>query len=227
VEYTEKVNSRNFSRAVNKRYAWNYTPEHNRVEQVGSAEWIRDLIDRNLLYDVVTEPVRKLNFGCGGNRLEGWENFDIDVDISKPLPFPDECARFILAEHCVEHVSHQDAWMFFKECHRILQPGGVLRVAIPDVCRMERSMTPEYSKAVRDGGHGSNPIRAAVFEHGHRAAWDQALLGTFLCAIGFKATAVKVGESEHGELRGVEGHWKVVGESIARVETSVVEGTKA
>lgn len=170
--------------------------------------------------------MRKINLGCGGNRLEGWENFDSEVPIENTLPFPDGCASFILAEHVMEHISPRQAWLFMEECKRVLCVGGVVRICIPDIARMTRLMTDEYRAAVRAGGHGENPIRAAIFEHGHQGAWTQELLIAFLMGVGFKTYAKSYGQSEHIELHGVDGHGKVVGQSIAELETSIVEGTK-
>lgn len=225
VEHTRQINARNHKRAVDKRYSWNYHEEHNKKEQVGTVAWVEDLLARDALYDVVSEPKMKINFGCGSNLLEGWINKDAECDIRKPLPFADGVADRILAEHVVEHVTHQEAWSFFVECKRVLKRGGVLRVAIPDITRMQKKMTDEYRNAVKAGGHGDNPIRAAVFEHGHQAAWNQELLMTFLTAIGFKAEKVEMGKSSNSDLVGVEGHGKVVGQSVASVETSCVEAT--
>lgn len=175
--------------------------------------------------------MRKLNFGCGGNRLEGWENFDLDVPINKPLPFPDQCAQLILAEHVVEHVTHREAWDFFHECYRVLAPGGGVRIAVPDVERIWFNFNPEYGAAVKAGGHGDGSlvasVRAAIFEHGHQAIWNQSLLSVFLSCAGFNVKPVRPGHSVHPLLCNVEGHGKVVGENVARVETSVVEGWKA
>jgi predicted SAM-dependent methyltransferase len=174
--------------------------------------------------------MRKLNFGCGGNRLEGWENFDVEMDISKPLPFPDGCASFILSEHVVEHVTHQQAWNFFEECHRILRPAGVLRVCVPSVERIWKHYTQEYGDAVKAGGHGdggrNSSIRAAVFCHGHQAAWTRDLLETFLLATGFMTNHASYGNSLHHDLRKIDGHGKVVSDRVATVETTIVEGQK-
>ncbi len=75
----------------------------------------------------------KLNLGCGTNKLLDWQNHDADVDISKRLPFGDRTADFIFIEHCVEHIAYYEAIEFFKECHRVLAPGGTLRVVVPSV----------------------------------------------------------------------------------------------
>lgn len=172
-----------------------------------------------------------LNLGCGNNRLpEPWRNHDLDLDLRKPLPFDASTVQFISAEHCVEHTTHQEAWRFFEECWRVLSPGGVVRIAIPDLSRMSKHMTQEYADAVKKGGHGDgsfrSALRACVFEHGHQAAWTAGLLSAFLSAIGFKTTLCRVGQSKHPELRGVEGHGKIVGDKIAEIETSVCEGVK-
>jgi predicted SAM-dependent methyltransferase len=63
--------------------------------------------------------MRKLNLGCGGNILAGWENHDMDVDITKPLQYEDNSIDFIFIEHCVEHTTTPDAVRFFAECLRI------------------------------------------------------------------------------------------------------------
>ena len=70
--------------------------------------------------------MKKINFGCGGNFLEGWENYDAEVDITKPLPFEDSSTDFILAEHVYEHIKPREGILFLRECHRILKPTGVI-----------------------------------------------------------------------------------------------------
>jgi len=180
--------------------------------------------------DVHTKTMKKLHFGCGGMNLGGWENHDAEVDIRKPLPFPNGSASRIFAEHVLEHVTHQEAWRFLEECFRVLAPNGVVRIAIPDVERMFSNMTMDYQQAVQKdvGGDGSfkAAIKAAVFEHGHQAAWTQEMLFTFMESIGFEAFDRDAGFSKFPDLVGVEQHGKTVGEHIARVETSVVEGVK-
>lgn len=172
----------------------------------------------------------KLHLCCGANYIEGWHNQDMECDITKPLPYPNGSVAFVFCEHGIEHTTHQQAWRFFEECFRVLQPGGVVRIAIPDLVRMSKFMTQEYADAVKKGGHGDgsfqSALKACVFQHGHQAAWTAHLLSTFLYAVGFKTTLCHVGHSKHPELRGIEGHGKVVGDDIAEVETSVCEGVK-
>ena len=168
-----------------------------------------------------------LNLGCGSNVLPApWINHDAEVDIFSRLPWDDESARFILIEHCAEHGTPQQAWSCFEECFRILKHGGVLRVCVPDAFRIHHLCNDAYRKAVRDGGHGENPVKAAVFCHGHKSAWTHDLLKVFLDSIGFKTSQQDYGVSPHKELNGVEGHGTVVGQDVARLETAVVEGIR-
>ena len=52
-EYTLKRNRRNFERAVNKRFAWNYTPAVEAKKHRGTHTWVQDLIDTGQLVQVV------------------------------------------------------------------------------------------------------------------------------------------------------------------------------
>lgn len=174
--------------------------------------------------------LKKVQFGSGGNKLDGWLNLDLETDIRKKLPFTDGSVSHIYGEHCLEHISHQESWNFFSECHRILAKGGVLRIAIPDFTKLEREMIPEYQAAVKAGGHGDgtkqSSLKAVVFSHGHRSVWNSALLRSFLKAVGFSVSAPAYGESSHSALVGVENHWRAVGRKVAENETSCVEGVK-
>lgn len=54
VEHTKERNRRNYERAVNKRYAWNYDAGHNdNPLQNGSVAWVRRILEENLLEEVI------------------------------------------------------------------------------------------------------------------------------------------------------------------------------
>lgn len=53
------------------------------------------------------------------------------LDAGKRLPFNSEALTAIYTSHMVEHLSKETAIFFFKECHRCLCPGGILRVSVP------------------------------------------------------------------------------------------------
>jgi SAM-dependent methyltransferase len=86
---------------------------------------------RNLIY---------LDLGCGLNTHDNFINMDflwrpgVDVcwDISHTLPFRDGSMKGIFTEHCLEHFSLHTAVAILRECRRILSPGGILRIVVPD-----------------------------------------------------------------------------------------------
>jgi predicted SAM-dependent methyltransferase len=88
-----------------------------------------------------------VNFGCGPSPLPGWINVDIARwpgveiiwDLRRGLPFPDESCAALFGEHVIEHVPKEDAEKLLRECHRVLQKDGVLRLSTPDAGRYLRS----------------------------------------------------------------------------------------
>lgn len=57
---------------------------------------------------------------------------DYPFDLRVGLPFPDASIDFIYAEHVLEHFTYGDLRNLLSDCHRVLKPGGVISVVIPD-----------------------------------------------------------------------------------------------
>jgi predicted SAM-dependent methyltransferase len=81
----------------------------------------------------------KLNVGCGPNSKEGWVNIDqsdkadLQLDLREPLPFGTGSVSMVYSEHFFEHLEYPDqALNFLKESLRVLQPGGLFSVGVPD-----------------------------------------------------------------------------------------------
>lgn len=69
-------------------------------------------------------------------------------DIRKGLPYRESSLFYIYSSHCFEHLYLNQAIEFLRDCFRVLKPGGVLRLVIPDLelyCR-------EYMESV-NGNH--------------------------------------------------------------------------
>lgn len=175
-------------------------------------------------------PLVKLNFGCGTNKLDGWQNFDAEIDITRPLPFADNHADFIYAEHVVEHVDYVKALAFFAECHRVLKPGGVIRICVPSLENIWKRGDQEYFNFARKWAPSADrrgAMHAIINAHGHKAIWTQGLLEACLFYAGFEGIAsCEPGQSNHADLVSVEGHGRVIGDRFNWIETAVVEGTR-
>ena len=59
-------------------------------------------------------------------------DFAVAQDLSQPIPLADGCVSRILSEHFLEHVEVATIAHVLRECHRLLKPGGVARLAVPD-----------------------------------------------------------------------------------------------
>ena len=169
---------------------------------------------------------RKLNLGCGGNRPEGWANFDTEMDIAKPLRFTDGSTDLILAEHVIEHLTPAEVWGFFNECRRILCPGGIIRICIPDVAKIAGIEDGKYRDFIKSHGWGDSPVGAILCQHGHKSAWTAEGISALLQSLGFKAALSNPDHSKYPELDGVDGHHKAIGREINEMETSVIEGVR-
>lgn len=82
-----------------------------------------------------------LSLGSGGLRFPGWVHVDYDpqwqpdlrADLRALLPFADASVGAIHSEDFLGQLDVAQASRFFSECHRVLQPGGLLRLLTPDL----------------------------------------------------------------------------------------------
>jgi predicted SAM-dependent methyltransferase len=86
-----------------------------------------------------------LNVGCGDHFSPDWNNLDLVSmpgvvyhDIRKPLPYPDACLDAAYSSHVLEHLRPDEGLRLLQEFYRLLKPGGIVRVVVPDleaICR--------------------------------------------------------------------------------------------
>jgi predicted SAM-dependent methyltransferase len=81
----------------------------------------------------------KLHLGCGKTFKPGWINIDLwphadlALDMRRPLPFEDGSCALIYSEHFLEHIDYPEPVVgLLRECYRVLRPGGVFSVGVPD-----------------------------------------------------------------------------------------------
>jgi SAM-dependent methyltransferase len=80
----------------------------------------------------------------------------IACDISRGLPFPAAHFDVVYHSHVIEHLRRPDAEPFIRECGRVLKPGGVLRVATPDL----EQLCALYLAKCHDVAAGAEQARA-------------------------------------------------------------------
>lgn len=60
-------------------------------------------------------------------------------DISKGIPAADNSVRAVYHSHMLEHLDREVAVDFMREVSRVLRPGGIHRIAVPDLEYLVRS----------------------------------------------------------------------------------------
>lgn len=81
----------------------------------------------------------KLHLGCGRRYIPGFVHVDLlrapHIDIVGPvekLPFAESTVSLIYASHVLEHFGRNEYKHVLTEWFRVLKPGGILRLAVPD-----------------------------------------------------------------------------------------------
>lgn len=89
---------------------------------------------------------RMLNVGCGRTFHPAWDNYDLapaspevhPIDLSRPLPFEDGIYDVVYSSHVLEHIDRSRVPALLGEFFRVLKPGGVVRVVVPDLEKVTR-----------------------------------------------------------------------------------------
>jgi SAM-dependent methyltransferase len=144
---------------------------------------------------VAGQPEIRLHLGCGGERKAGWINIDllgdpVDVawNMASPLPFDSGSVAAIFHEHLLEHLPLGASDVFMQECYRVLRPGGILRVGVPDAGSLIRSYAGDQSYL--EELHPGRPtallaVQELFYWHRHCAMFDVETLDLLFRAGGF------------------------------------------
>jgi len=160
----------------------------------------------------------KLHLGCGTVHLGGWVNIDLEatadlrMDVRGRLPFGDGAARLIYHEHLMEHLSVDEGRRCLDDWFRLLESGGVLRIATPDL----EYLVERYRSDWREQAWLKLPEYAFIQTRAemmntafrwwdHRYLYDGEELERRMRAAGFgRLRRCALGESTVPELSGLE-----------------------
>jgi predicted SAM-dependent methyltransferase len=159
---------------------------------------------RKVPHFLQTLPV-KLNLGCGPNPKDGWVNVDLfnekadlRLDLREPWPFPDNSVSYIYSEHAFEHFEfHEEVPRFLGHAFRVLVPGGVFDVVVPDTEPVLKAYGDQratyWSTAAKDWHPGwceteLDHLNYHFRQDGeHKYAWDAQTLARTLQSAGFSS----------------------------------------
>ena len=188
-EFVTAHTSRGFRKAVlHVRQEWRISRQHRiALKEVGLFLQRRE---------------KKLNLGCGPNPKPGWINIDLfdshadlQLDLREKWPFAGASISHIYSEHVLEHFEfHEEVSHFLSQARRLLQPGGLLDVGVPDTewplraygnpsspyWLFAKTVHPEWCETQLD--HLNYHFRQ---ETEHKYAWDYETLVRTLRRFGF------------------------------------------
>lgn len=193
----------------------------------------------------------QLHIGSGPYNLAGWINLDIfpaqlSTNVLWGLPFTNGQCRYVFLSHLLEHLFYPtDAMALLQEIYRILQPGGVVRIVVPDIEQCIRAYQENnkefFQQRVEHWGAGdgnatrlehflsyagAGPDPAWLFE-AHKFGYDFETLERALQRAGFK-TIIRSSfmASEYAALQ-VDKHSQVASAKFGDAYYSLfVEATK-
>jgi predicted SAM-dependent methyltransferase len=143
-----------------------------------------------------------------------WNVRPLVHDLTKPLPFEGNSVRAIYGSHVLEHLYRTEAQALLADCLRVLEPGGVIRLVVPDLQAMAieylenknnpDSLNQEPSPAdyLNERLGFRNPARPQgnfIFKlystwkdfHSHKYMYDSGSLIRFMSLAGFRDVAAK------------------------------------
>lgn len=149
----------------------------------------------------------RLHLGSGGQPKKGWLNVDLAGDpidltwnLAHGIPFADGTVDAIFHEHLLEHIPLRAGAGLMDECFRVLKPGGILRIGVPDAGALLRSYVGDgtYIEQI----HPGRPTRLIgvqelFYWHRHTTMYDEETLALMFRAGGFPTPAQRTfGDTE-------------------------------
>lgn len=137
----------------------------------------------------------KINAGCGRHILDGYCNIDAErsplarrapdiiADV-RSIPLADGCADELMAIHVFEHFYEWEVDALLAEWRRLIRPGGLLVLEMPDVVKAARNLIAGSTDQLSMWGLYGDP-RARNPLMCHKWGWTFATLAPRLAAAGF------------------------------------------
>lgn len=140
-----------------------------------------------------------VNVGCGPFAAPGFCNLDYEWrpevlcwDVTRGLPLAEASARGIFTEHCLEHLSRDQCRFVLRQFTRVLRPGGVARVIVPDgelYCRLCVQALDGHAVNWPYPDAGRTPleqVNRVMRDHGHQFIYDYQTLRASMLEAGFR-----------------------------------------
>jgi len=137
------------------------------------------------------DPIKRLLYGLSASKqwypIEVYlqilrDNYFVHHQLEYGIPFDDNSVDYVYSSHVLEHLFEDDARRLLAEIFRVLKPGGLTRICVPDLeyalslyVKGEKRKAAEYFFADSKAGYFSR----------HRYMYDFQMIKERLEFIGF------------------------------------------
>jgi len=187
--------------------------------------WIN--YDRSRVARVAHNPIARalvataarLGLASKGEILD-WPKSTRTTDLTKGIPHGDGTVDVVYSSHMLEHIARDQAEFVLRECHRVLKPGGTLRVVVPDLQLLarrymegDRAFFGDPDGPLGDAFVGSLYLRSVpkgrllerlarrllrTDEGGHQWMYDGESMSSLITRAGFRDVRIRpFGEGDH------------------------------
>lgn len=140
----------------------------------------------------------QLHLGCGKRYIPGFIHIDVDdfphidfrTSIDRLPMFGDASVDLIYSSHSLEYFDRIDAHSVLTEWHRVLKPGGILRLAVPDFSALvELYQRTKNLNLVVGPLYGRMPVKSSDGERllFHKTTYDFDSLAAVCRDAGFRS----------------------------------------
>jgi len=138
----------------------------------------------------------------------------LNFDLTNGIPASDNSLEVVYHSHMLEHLTNNEGIEFLRECNRVLQPGAIMRLLVPDLESFSKKYVEgddyffdAYRKEALDNDSSLYPTRGAIFmgmlhNHGHKMGYDFETLQYVLKQTGF--TNVKKTMFQESQLADIQ-----------------------
>jgi SAM-dependent methyltransferase len=91
-------------------------------------------------------------------RLQAIDPAILRWNLARGIPFPDSTFDVVYHSHFLEHLEREAALTFLGECYRVLKPGGILRIVVPDLEKLVLVYSDALGAFDRSGYTSENEV---------------------------------------------------------------------
>lgn len=131
-----------------------------------------------------------------------WSDDILVHDITDKLPFDDASVEYLYSSHMLEHIPRYDALEFVRECHRVLEDDGWIRIVVPDLRELAERYVAGDTKffANEEGPIADRFMQRNMFHDFHEWGYDAESLAALLAEGGFDQSAIHHRTYREGEV---------------------------